>query len=106
MKDMLKKGFYTGLGAGLLLKDEIMNALNAPVKVDDAPIQELRAQLGTVLEKLQGGVSEGADALKQAGEGELSELLTRFGLAKAEDVEQLKARIADLEAKLSRKKKA
>lgn len=106
MKDALKKGFYTGLGAGLLLKDEIMNALDAPVKVNDMPAQELRTQLATLLEKLSANVGAGAESLRQAGEDELAELLSRVGLAKAEDVEALKARIAELEAKVAAGKKA
>ncbi|WP_243364419.1 phasin family protein [Fundidesulfovibrio terrae] len=105
MSDLLKKGFYTGLGAGLLLKDEILNALNPPVKVDDQPVEEIREQLRTVLGKLAGNMGQGVDALKDAGEAELAGLLERFGLAKAEDVEALKARIADLEAKLKSGKK-
>lgn len=105
MSDLLKKGFYTGLGAGLLLKDEILNALNPPVKVDDQPLEEMREQLRTVLGKLAGNVGQGVDALKDAGEEELAGLLDRFGLAKAEDVEALKARIAELEAKLKAGKK-
>ncbi|MBI4804158.1 MAG: phasin family protein [Desulfovibrio sp.] len=105
MSDLLKKGFYTGLGAGLLLKDEIMNALTPPVKVDDMPLEEVREQLRQVLARMAGGVGQGVDALKEAGEEELASLLDRFGLAKAEDVEALKKRIADLEATLKTGKK-
>lgn len=103
MKETLKKGFYAGLGAGLLLKDEIMDALNAPVKVTDVPIQEMREQLRQVLEKVSGGVSKEVDAAKEAGQEELDGLLDRFGLAKAGDVKALKERIEELERRLAGK---
>jgi len=105
MSDLLKKGFYTGLGAGLLLKDEILSALNPPVKVDDKPLEEMREQLRTVLARLAGNVGQGVDALKDASEEELAALLERFGLARTEDVEALQKRIADLEAQLKAGKK-
>ena len=103
MKETLKRGFYAGLGAGLLLKDEIMNALDAPGKVDDMPAQALRTQLATLLARLSDNVGEGVEGLKQAGEDEMAALLARLGLARAEDVEALKARIAHLEAKVAAK---
>lgn len=103
MKETLKKGFYTGLGAGLLLKDEIMDALIAPVKVTDMPVQEMREQLRQVLERLAGSVGKEVDAAKEAGQEELAELLDRFGLARSGDVEALKKRIEELENRLAGK---
>lgn len=104
MKDLLKKGFYTGLGAGLLLKDEIMNLLNAPVKVNDKPLEEMREQLRQALSKLSCNLEDKAGAAREAGEEELSALLDRFGLVRAEDVKKLRDRIEELERKLAEKK--
>ena len=105
MKDLLKKGFYTGLGAGLLLKDEILDALTPPVKADGIPLEEMREQLRGALTRLTEGVEAGAKEARDAGEAELDALLERLGLAKAEEVEALKQRVADLEARLAAKKR-
>jgi polyhydroxyalkanoate synthesis regulator phasin len=104
MKDLLKKGFYTGLGAGLLLKDEIMKVLDAPIKVNDKPVQEMKEQLRETLGNLSGKLSQRVGTAREAGEEELTALLNRIGLARAEDVQSLKDRIADLELKLAEKK--
>ncbi|WP_027191865.1 phasin family protein [Fundidesulfovibrio putealis] len=96
MSDLLKKGFYTGLGAGLLLKDKIMDALNAPVRVNDSHAEELRH----ALDALSNNLEQGVDVAKEVGQEELDRILKRLGLVKAEDLEEMKARIAELEKKL------
>ncbi|GFK94230.1 hypothetical protein NNJEOMEG_02072 [Fundidesulfovibrio magnetotacticus] len=101
MKDLLKKGFYTGLGAGLLLKDEIMEALTPPVASDGLPLEELREHLRGVLTRVAQGAQAGAKEAADAGEAELDALLERLGLARVEDVETLQRRVADLEATLA-----
>jgi polyhydroxyalkanoate synthesis regulator phasin len=104
MKDLLKKGFYTGLGAGLLLKDEIMKVLDAPIKVNDVPGEEMKRNLREMLHGLSGKLALRVNGAKEAGEEELTALLGRIGLARAEDVQGLKERIAELEKKLDEKK--
>jgi len=96
MSDLLKKGFYTGLGAGLLLKDKIMDTLNAPVRVNDSHAEEIKHALNALSSNLEQGV----DAAKEVGQEELDRILEKLGLAKAEDLEEMKARIAELEKKL------
>ena len=73
-----------------------MDALNAPVRVNDSPAEELRRALGT----LSGNIEQGVDAAKEAGQEELERLLDKLGLVKAEDVEEMKVRIAELEKRL------
>jgi len=101
MKDVIKKGFYIGLGAGLLLKDEIMAALNPPVKVDDKPLEEVREQLRQTLARMAEAAGSGVNAASEAAGEELTCLLDRLGLARAEDVQALRERIAELEKKLA-----
>lgn len=96
MSDLLKKGFYTGLGAGLLLKDTIMDALNAPVRVNDSHAEEIKHALNALSSNLEQSV----DAAKEVGQEELDRILEKLGLAKAEDLEKMKTRIAELEKKL------
>jgi len=96
MSDLLKKGFYTGLGAGLLLKDKIMDTLNAPVRVNDSHAEEIKHALNALSSNLEQSV----DAAKEVGQEELDRILEKLGLAKAEDMEEMKARIAELEKKL------
>jgi polyhydroxyalkanoate synthesis regulator phasin len=99
MKDLLKKGFYVGLGAGLLLKDEIMKVLNAPVKVNDKPLEDLRR----VLKNISENVGQGVETIKGAGQEEVGHLLDQAGLARSQDVEALQKRIDELEAQLRKK---
>lgn len=96
MSDLLKKGFYTGLGAGLLFKDKIMDSLNAPIRVKDSPAEDLKQALCS----LSGNLGQGVEAAKEVGQEELNRILEKLGLVKAEDLEEMKARIAELEKRL------
>jgi len=100
MKERLKSGFYAGLGAGLLLKDEIMKRLNAPISVTDKPAREMKERLRETLSMFSDKLGRKVDAAKQSGEEELTGLLLRIGLTRAKDVQALKDRIAELERKL------
>lgn len=104
MKETLKKGFYVGLGAGLLLRDEILSRLSPPVRVNDKPLDEAREHLREALAKVSETVDKGVDAARQAGEEELAGFMERLGLANAGEVQTLKDRIAELERQLAEKK--
>lgn len=96
MVDLIKKAFYTGLGLAVLTKEKAEEMVK-----DIAQQAKLSEQEG---KELVDSLMKQSDRARQDFQGKVDEavmaVVSRLHLATREEVEGLRARVAELEAKV------
>lgn len=96
MSDYLRKGFFLGLGAAISGKEKLEKKLDELVSKNELTREEARSVMRNFVEKGESKTEEWSSKSKEQRKKTAEEL----GLATKEDVEELRKRIIELEAKL------
>ena len=99
MNDVLKKGFLLGLGAAVTSKEKFESKVKQLVDKNELTQEQAKAVLQQFIEK--------DEAKKGEWQAQQYEQMKKFaqeiGLATKEDINELRARITELESKLEEK---
>ena len=93
MNDLLKKGFYLGLGAGAMLKESIERAAEEMSKRGENAEQESRRIGQDMLKE----ISKQLDMLQTKGSEAFEKQVVDAGLVNREEFEKLAKRLTKLE---------
>lgn len=99
MNDFLRKGFLLGLGAAVSGKEKLETKLADLVEKNEITKEQAKTVMDNFIEKGSTKKQEWQDTQYEKTQDFASEL----GVATDDDVDALKARIAELEAKLEEK---
>lgn len=99
MSDYLKKGFLLGLGAAVSGKEKLDQKLKDLVEKNELSKDEAKAVMQNFLDK--GEMKKGEWDAKQFEKTQ--EMAKDMGIATIEDINELRARLAQLEEKLYEK---
>jgi|GEM_PF-6559619 len=94
MSDLFRKGFQAGLGAGLLLSEDLTGKAREMLQsIQDSP-ELLHAGTDT----LGAGIAKELESLRIQGDEEVGRVLGDVGLARKQDLDALRARVELLES--------
>ncbi|ASK62026.1 hypothetical protein CFK37_07565 [Virgibacillus phasianinus] len=96
MSDFLKKGFLLGLGAAVSSKEKLDNKLKELVERNELSREQARTVMQNFLDK--GETTKDEWSAKQYEQ--TKNMAEDLGLATKEDINELRARITELETKL------
>lgn len=96
MSDFLRKGFLLGLGAAVSGKEKLENKLADLVERNELTKEQAKSVMDNFMEK--GALKK--EEWKNTQQEKTQELASDLGMATDEEVDALKARIAELEGKL------
>ncbi|MBY7144779.1 hypothetical protein KFZ56_17300 [Virgibacillus sp. NKC19-3] len=96
MADTLKKGFLLGLGAAVSGKEKLESKLSELVEKNELTTEQARTVMNNFIEK--GEMKKDEWSAKQYEQTQ--EMAKDLGLATKEDINEIRARITELEAKL------
>ncbi|CDQ38248.1 MULTISPECIES: phasin family protein [Virgibacillus] len=96
MNDVLKKGFLLGLGAAVTSKEKFESKVKQLVDKNELTQEQARTVLQNFVDK---GEMKKDEWNSQQYE-QTQKLAKEFGLATKEDINELRARITELESKL------
>ncbi|WP_404456003.1 hypothetical protein LG329_08620 [Virgibacillus necropolis] len=96
MSDFLKKGFLLGLGAAVSSKEKLDNKLKELVDKNELTRDQARTVMQNFLDKGQTTKDEWSTKQYEQTQAMANDL----GIATKEDVNELRARITELESKL------
>lgn len=96
MEDFLKKALHFGLGVYDFTKEKVEDLVADMVRRGEVSQQEGPA----AVEKLMDRVKQEQDALTDKIKGLVTRVIGEMGLARVSDLNDLKARVAALEAKV------
>ncbi|HLQ72547.1 MAG TPA: hypothetical protein VK142_12140 [Bacillota bacterium] len=96
MSDFLRKGFLLGLGAAVSGKEKLESKLADLVERNELTKEQAKTVLDNFIEK--GAMKK--DEWKESQQQKTQDIANDLGVATGEDVDALKARIAELESKL------
>lgn len=97
MNELLKKGFFIGLGASALIKESFDRAAREFSKRGEQASEETSQVAKDFLREVQRQL----DAVSEKGAKEFERQAADAGIATREDIERLEQRIASLERKLA-----
>ena len=97
MNELLKKGFYLGLGAGAILKESLEKTMNDATQRG----QEMTGDGAQMAKDVLNEMGDQLDTLAAKGEAAFGEQLAEAGIATKEDLDELNTRLAAIEAKLA-----
>jgi len=96
MSDILRKGFLLGLGAAVSGKEKLENKLADLVERNELTKEQAKTVMDNFIEK--GALKK--EEWKEAQQERTQDIATDLGMATEQEVDALKARIAELESKL------
>ncbi|ASN07276.1 hypothetical protein CFK40_02830 [Virgibacillus necropolis] len=96
MSDFLKKGFLLGLGAAVSSKERLDKKLKELVEKNELTREQARTVMQNFLDKGESTKDEWSTKQYE----QTKEMAKDLGLATKDDVNELQARIAELESKL------
>jgi len=96
MTDFLRKGFLLGLGAAVSGKEKLETKLADLVERNELTKEQAKTVLDNFIEK--GALKK--EEWKETQQQKTQDIASDLGVATDEEVETLKARIAELESKL------
>ncbi|UJL46028.1 hypothetical protein KFZ58_16940 [Virgibacillus sp. NKC19-16] len=96
MADTLKKGFLLGIGAAVSGKEKLDSKLSELVEKNELTSEQARTVMNNFIEKGEMKKDEWSTKQFEQTQG----MAKDFGLATKEDINELRARITELEAKL------
>lgn len=99
MNDVLKKGFLLGLGAAVTSKEKFESKVKQLVDKNELTQEQAKAVLQQFIEK--GETKKGEWQAQQYEQ--MKKFAQEIGLATKEDINELRARITELESKLEEK---
>lgn len=99
MSDFLRKGFLLGLGAAVSGKEKLETKLADLVERNEISREQAKTVMDNFIEKGEMKKQEWEDAQHE----KTQDFATNLGMATEDDVDALKARIAELESKLEEK---
>lgn len=97
MNELLKKGFFIGLGASALIKESFDRAANEFAKRGE----QASEQTGQVARDFLREVQRQLDSMSEKGAKEFERQAADAGIATREDIERLEQRVAALERKIA-----
>lgn len=97
MTDLLKKGFFLGLGAGAMIKEAFDRTANEFTRRGESTAEGTSQAAREFMDELR----RQFDAVSAKGAKEFERQAADVGLATKEDVERLEQRIASLERKIA-----
>lgn len=98
MSDYLRKGFLLGLGAAISGKEKLEKKLNELVEKNELTQEQAKSVLDNFIEKGSNKKSEWEEKNKEKKQT----LAREAGIATVNDINELHARINELEEKLNR----
>ncbi|WP_087973678.1 phasin family protein [Oceanobacillus rekensis] len=99
MSDYLKKGFLLGLGAAVSGKEKLSQKLKELVDKNELTQEQAKTMMQNFIDK--GGMKKEEWSTKNYEQ--MSKKATEYGLATKEDINELRARLTELEEKLAEK---
>lgn len=97
MNDFLKKGFLLGLGAAVSGKEKLESKLKELVEENELTQEQAKTVMRNFVEK--GEMKKDEWNVKQ--QDQTKKMVEDMGVATKEDINELRARITELEAKLN-----
>jgi len=97
MIDLLKKGFWMGLGAAVIAKETVGSVTGSLVRKDKLTANEAEDMSKELLDEAKKDI----ESIQSKGRKEIEKILSEFQWVSREEFEALKGRVDDLESRLS-----
>ncbi|WP_029897174.1 phasin family protein [Desulfohalovibrio reitneri] len=98
--DVFRKGFFTGLGLGMLAKDEVEKNFSEVFGAARDTAKEGMDEARRQGEDMANQIAEQISKMEMRGEGEVQDVLSKAGLATTAEVQELRTRVEALEKAL------
>lgn len=97
MNELLKKGFYLGLGAGAMVKESLEKTMDEASQRG----QEMSGDGSQMAKDVLNEMGEQLDALASKGEAAFGEQLSEAGIVTRAELDEVLSRLTEIEAKLA-----